>query len=109
MTNKTSKGFLLNTKLYMITNGAALLAPNKQKPEGKSDVQPEGKADVHPEETVVEKQEQTTTTKIAMRKIHANNLHVKLGHPGEDRICATTNHLHQIIKGTVEVCKEWAT
>ena len=44
MTNKTSKGFLLNTKLYMITNGAALLAPNKRKAEEKAAVQLEGTA-----------------------------------------------------------------
>ena len=44
-----------------------------------------------------------------MQKIHANHLHAKLGHTGEDRMHATANHLHYSVKGTLEVCKEYST
>ena len=41
--------------------------------------------------------------KIAPRKIHSNRIHVKLGHPGEDRVCASAEHLHKYVKGALEV------
>ena len=43
------------------------------------------------------------------RKIHANKLHAKLGHPVEDMMHATDKHLHYIIKGELEVCEDCAT
>ena len=75
MLNKTSKGFLLNTKFYKSANNYTLLGREKQKPEGKGSNQPEG--------TAAKKQENTTAKQITMRKIHANELHTKLGHNGE--------------------------
>ena len=44
MAEKSGKGFILTTKLYKNANDAALLAPEKWKPEGKSAEQPEGMA-----------------------------------------------------------------
>ena len=44
-----------------------------------------------------------------MRKIHANELHVKLGHPGEDMMRTNTKHLHYSVKGTLEVYEECNT
>ena len=43
------------------------------------------------------------------RKIHANKLHAKLGHPVEDMMHATEKHLHYIIKVELEVCEDWYT
>ena len=40
--NKASEGFILTTKFYKSANYAALLAPDKRNPEGKTDIQPEG-------------------------------------------------------------------
>ena len=42
---------------------------------------------------------------IATGNIHANKLYTKLGHPGEDRMRATTKHLHYIVKWTIEICE----
>ena len=86
MANKDSKGILLTTKFYRSANGAALLAPKKWKLEGKLPSQLEWIS--------VKKQEKTTTKQIAMQKIHANKLHVKLGHTGEDKMRTTIKHLH---------------
>ena len=33
-----------------------------------------------------------------MQKIHANKIQLNFGHPKEDRMCVTENHLHYIIK-----------
>ena len=74
MVNKYRKWFLLTTEFYNISNDAALLVSKNWNPEGKSYVHLEG--------TVVKKQENTTTKKIATQKMHANELHAKLGHPG---------------------------
>ena len=63
----------------------------------------EEKAAVQTGGTTVNKQEQTTTKQLATHKIHANNIHAKLGHPKEERMCATNNHLHQIVKAMLEV------
>ena len=41
-----------------------------------------------------------------MQKIHANELHAKLGHPGEYRILTTAMHLYYSINGTLEVCED---
>ena len=35
--------------------------------------------------------------------MHTNKIHVKLGHPEEDRMCATKNHLHYSVKAVLEV------
>ena len=53
----------------------------------------------------VNNQEQTRIKQLKMWKFHANNIHTKLGHPGEDNMSATVNHLHDIIKGGLEVCE----
>ena len=42
------------------------------------------------------------------RKINANELNAKLGHPGEYWVCATINHLHYSVKSTLEVCEDYA-
>ena len=44
-----------------------------------------------------------------MREIHANDLHVKLTHPGEDSMRATVKHLQYSVSGTLEVCKDCDT
>ena len=44
-----------------------------------------------------------------MRKIYANNLHAKLGHPREYMIRVNMKHLRYSVKGTLEVCKVCAT
>ena len=44
-----------------------------------------------------------------MRKVHANELHAKLGHPREDRMRAIAKHLHYIIRGTLEVGEDFYT
>ena len=80
---------------------AALLAPDKWKPEYKANIPPEG--------TAIKKQENTTTKQIATRNIHVKKLHAKLGHTGEDRMRATKKHLHYSNKGTLEVCEDCAT
>ena len=37
-------------------------------------------------------------------KVNANKLHAKLVHPREYWMYATKNHLHYIVKATLEVC-----
>ena len=74
MVKKSGQGFLLTTKFYNSANDAALSAPGKRNPEGK--------AAIHPEGTSTKKQENMKTKTIVTRKIHANELHAKLGHPG---------------------------
>ena len=101
MANKSSEGFILVAKIYKSPNDTAFLFPEKRKTEGKSAIQLEGMA--------IKKQENTTTKTIVTRKFHANDLHAKLVHPKEGRMCATENHLHYIIKGTLEVCEYCAT
>ena len=96
--NYGGKGFLMTTKFYNSTNGAALFPPKKHKPEGKSDVKPE--------ETTDNNQENTTTKKLAIRKIYAKYLHTKLVHHGEDMMHLTAEILQYIIKGTLEVCED---
>ena len=49
----------------------------------------------------VNNQKQTITKKFAMRRIQVNELHVKLSHPGENRMHATKNHLHDSVKGEI--------
>ena len=68
-----------------------------------------GKADVQPEGAAANNQEQTTTKQLATPKFHANNLHMKLGHPGEDRMRGTMKNLHYIVNGALEVCEYCAT
>ena len=99
--NKSGKEFILTTKFHKSTNDTTLLEPNKRKTEDKTDLQLEG--------TAVKKQENTTTTKNATHKVHTNKLHVKLVHPGEDRMQATAKHLHYIIKGALDICEDCAT
>ena len=73
MEKNSGEGFLLGAKYYKNSNNAALLVSNKWHPEGKADVKWEG--------MVVKKQEKTTTKQQATQKIHANNIHMKIGHP----------------------------
>ena len=77
MANNSGKGFILTTKFCKSANDVALLNPEKQKLEGK--------ASIHLEETVANNQEKKNK-KTRDTKIHANNLHAKLGHHGEDRM-----------------------
>ena len=44
-----------------------------------------------------------------MRKIHSNEIQVKLGHPVEYRIRVTVKHIHYIVKGGVYVYEDCAT
>ena len=41
--------------------------------------------------------------------IRANNIHAKLGHPGEYRMHTTAKHLQYSVKGAIVVCEECAT
>ena len=68
----------------------------------------EGKAYIQPKGTDVKKQENTTTKQIVTQKFYANDLHVKLGHPGEDRMRVIVKYLHYIIKDTLDICEECA-
>ena len=90
MANISGEGFLLTTKFYKSAHNADILSPDKRNPEGKSDVQPEG--------TGVKKQNNTTTKRISLQKIHANNIHKKLGHTREDMMGATVKRLNYSIK-----------
>ena len=56
----------------------------------------------------INKQEKKITKQTATQKIHANNIHAKIGHPGEDRMCATTKHLQYSVRETLDVCEDWA-
>ena len=38
-----------------------------------------------------------------MQKIHTNKIRVKLVNLGEDRMCATKNHIHYGVKAILEV------
>ena len=103
MTNKAGKGFLLTTKFYKSANNAAFrrLRSGSHNPEGKACIQPKGMD--------VKKQENTTTKQIVTQKFYANDLHVKLGHPSEDRMRVIIKYLHYIIKDTLDICEECAT
>ena len=101
MANNGGEWFLLTTKFYKSSNDTALLASEKWDPEGKASVNSEGAA--------VKKQENMTTKLLVMWKIHANEIHVKLGHPREDRMCATAKHLHNNVEGAIEVFDDFAT
>ena len=69
--NNGGKGFLLTTKFYKSANYAAILSPEKRKPEGK--------LAVHPEGTDVKKQENEKTKTNHDAENHINKLHTKLG------------------------------
>ena len=71
------------------------MVPNKRNLEEKATIQTEGME--------VNKQEQKTTKQLAMQKIHSNNIHMNIGHPKEDRMCATKNHLQYIVNAMIEV------
>ena len=73
MANKAGEGFLPTIKFYKSANDATFLASKKRKPEEK--------ASIHPEGMDIKKQENTTPKQIGTRKIHANEIHVKLIHP----------------------------
>ena len=62
---------------------------------------PEGNADIQPEVEEVNEKKHTTTKQILTRKIHANDLHTKLVHPREEKMCGTAKHLQYSIKGTL--------
>ena len=64
---------------------------------------PEGKVYIQPKGTDVKKQENTTTKQIVTQNFSANDLHVKLGHPGEERMRVIVKYLHYIIKDTLEL------
>ena len=95
MANHDGKGYLLTKNLYKGAKYAALLVPNKRNLEEKATVLTKG--------TTVNKQEQTTTKKLSMQKIHANNIHVKLSHPKGDMMCATNNQPHYRVNAMLEV------
>ena len=40
---------------------------------------------------------------------HVNKIQVKLSNTGKDRICATINHIHYIMKEGLDFCKYYAT
>ena len=44
-----------------------------------------------------------------MQKKHVNKIQVKLSNTGKDRICATINHIHYIMKEGLDFCKYYAT
>ena len=95
-----NKRLLPTNKLYNSTDYAALLEPNKRNPKGKSYVHMKG--------TDVKKQENTTTKQLSMWKNHANEIHTKLFHPGEDRICMTTKNIICSIKEVLWVSEDFA-
>ena len=101
MGNKSGGGFLLTTKFYKVANDVSLFVPEKRKTGEETTVHPGG--------TAVKKQENTTTKHIETRKIHPNELHTKIVHPGEDRMRATAKHLQYIIEGELEVCEGFST
>ena len=43
------------------------------------------------------------------RRLHANNIHAKLGHINSDSMHVTSNHLQYSIKGMIEFSEECAT
>ena len=85
MVNKDIRGFLQTTKFYKSKNAANPFLPKKRNTEGK--------ASIHPEGTTIKKQGNTTPKQIATRKIHANELHTKIGNSREYRMYKTTKHL----------------
>ena len=44
-----------------------------------------------------------------MRKIHAIELHTKFGHTREDYMSTTRKHLQYSVKGTLDLCEDFAT
>ena len=74
MANNEGKGVIFTTKFYKISNGAALLTPNKRNPEGKSELHMKGKT--------AKNQKKFTIKKLVTSKIHANDLHVNIVHTG---------------------------
>ena len=101
MENKACDGLLLTSKFYKKTKNTSILDNKKRNTEGKASIQPEG--------TVTKKQENTTTKTIVTRKVCTNKLHTKIGHTGEDRMCATAEHIHYRIKGTLDIYEDCAT
>ena len=97
MVNNGNKGYLLTTKFYKRKTDDAILALKNRKLEGKEAVHPEG--------LLSKNQEEMKTKQMTKWKIHSNELHAKLNHPGEYRMLETTTHLHYIIKGVLEVCE----
>ena len=81
----------MTTKVYKSANETALLELDQKKLEGK--------ADIHPEGVKAKNQDNTKTKQLATQKNHANDIHTKLSHPVQDRICETTEHLHYSVKG----------
>ena len=80
------KGFLLTTKFYKSTNRTASFSFDKKNLEGKSAVYSEG--------AMFKNEEQMTTTELATQKIHANNIHMKIGHSVEFIMCVTMKSIH---------------
>ena len=101
MANKPNKGFLLTAKFYKSADDPALLDPEKRKLKGTTSL--------HLEDTSIKKQNNMTTKQTVKQKIHANDLHVKLDHTGEYRICVTAKHLQYSVKRMLEVCEDCAT
>ena len=50
-----------------------------------------------------------TTNQFTVRKIRANELNAKLGHPEEDRIRKTANRLHYRVNGVIDFCEDHVT
>ena len=55
----------------------------------------------------VKEKQNKTAKQLATQKIHANEIHAKLGRPGEDRMRATLKNLQHIVKETLEVFEDW--
>ena len=58
---------------------------------------------------IIQEKIKMTTKRQATQKIHINKLHMNLGNPGEDKMCATTKNLYYRIKGMLEVWKDCST
>ena len=50
-----------------------------------------------------------TTKQTETREINAIKIHVKLSHPGEDRMLATAKNLYYTVKEKLEVFEDWDT
>ena len=92
MANNGGEGLILTTNIYKSPNDAAIFPPEKRNPEENSDVKTEGLA--------VKQQVKKQVT----WKININEIHIKLGHTVEDRICATVNNLQY---GEISVFGTW--
>ena len=68
-------------------------------------VNPGNNISMNLEGVTVKKQGKMTTKQQVTPKIHANELHAKIGNTRVYRIGETMKHLHYIIKRNLKVCK----